>query len=78
MLALGSLLTVHGPHMHCDGPIRLDHSFPNLGQDDLSVRAYQVIMALLYMGTNNVNVLERLLDQVLHALHMLAHRHKDY
>lgn len=27
----------HWPHVHRDGPIRLDDDFPHLGQDDLSI-----------------------------------------
>jgi hypothetical protein len=52
----------HGPHVHGDRPVRLDHCLPDLGKDDLSVRSNQVIMTIMNMGTDDFHVQESLLD----------------
>jgi hypothetical protein len=71
----------HGPHVHGDGPVGLDHCLPNLGQDDLAVRSHKVIVALVDMGTYDVDVKESLLDELFHSLVMLVfarEKHLDH
>ena len=62
----------HGPHVHGDGPVGLDHGLPNLGQDDLTVRSHKVIVALVDMGTYDVDVKESLFDELFHSLATLV------
>lgn len=58
----------HRPHVHGNGPVRLDHSLPNLRQDDLAIRPDEIIMALVDVGTDDVDVEKRLFDKLLHTL----------
>jgi hypothetical protein len=58
----------HRPHVHGDGPVGLDHCLPDLWEDDLAIWANKIVMALVDVRTNDVNVKERLLNELLHAL----------
>ena len=67
-------ILVHGPHVHGDGPVGLHNLLPDGGEDDLAVRADQIVVALLDMRTNDFDVEEGLLDELLHALHEVVSR----
>ena len=54
--------------MHGDGPVRLNHGFPNLGQDDLAIRSDEVVVAFMNMRTNHIDMQESLFDQFFHTL----------
>jgi hypothetical protein len=58
----------HGPHMHRDGPVRLDHSLPDLREDDLTVGTDKIVVTFVDMGTDHVDVEEGLLDEFFHTL----------
>jgi hypothetical protein len=58
----------HGPHVHGDGPVGLDHGFPNLREDNFAVGSDEVVVAFVHMRANDVNVEEGLLDELFHAL----------
>lgn len=59
---------IHRPHMHRHRPIWLNHLVPYLGENNLAIRTDKVIMPSLYMGTNNIDMAESLLDELFHAL----------
>ena len=59
---------VHGPHVHGDGPVRLNHSLPDGRKNDFTVRPHQVVVAFLDVRANNIDVQEGLLDKILHSL----------
>lgn len=58
----------HGPHVHSDGPVRLDHCLPDLWQDDLAIGSYEVVVAFVHVGADDIDVEEGLLDEFFHAL----------
>ena len=67
-------ILVHGPHVHSDGPVRLHNLLPDGGEDDLAVRADQIVVTLLDVRANDFDVEEGLLDELLHALHEVVSR----
>lgn len=52
----------HRPHVHRDGPVGLNHGLPDLGEDDLAVRSYKVVVAFVDVWADHINVEKRLLD----------------
>lgn len=58
----------HGPHVHCDGPVGLNHCLPDLGQDDFAIGPDEVVVAFVDVGADYVDVEEGLFDQFFHAL----------
>lgn len=58
----------HGPHVHRDGPVGLDHSLPHLGQNDLTIRPDKIVVALMYVRADDVDVKKGLFDELFHAL----------
>jgi len=58
----------HRPHVHCNGPVWLDHCLPDLGKDDFAVWADEVIVAFMDMRADHVDVEEGLLDELFHTL----------
>lgn len=64
----------HGPHVHSDGPIGLDHGLPDLRQDDLAIGSDEIVVALVDVGPNDVDVEEGLLDEFFHALGCVSDR----
>lgn len=58
--------------MHFDGPSRLNHHFPGLRKDNISVWVYEIIMALINVWTNNLHMQEGLFDQFLHSLQIIS------
>jgi hypothetical protein len=54
--------------VHGDGPVGLNHGFPNLGQDDLAIRSDEVVVAFMHMRTNHIDMQESLFDQFFHTL----------
>ena len=58
----------HGPHVHCDGPVGLDHGLPDLGEDDFAVGADEIVVPFVDVRANNVDVEEGLLNEFFHAL----------
>lgn len=56
------------PHLHCYRPVRFDYGFPDLRQDDFSVRTNQVVMAIVNMLTDVFHVEKGLIDERFHAL----------
>ena len=64
----GSFSLLNGPQLHSDGPVRLDDLVPDLGQDDVAVGAFQVVVSVADLLRDHVDVQEGLFDQFLHAL----------
>jgi hypothetical protein len=60
----------HGPHVHGDGPVGLDHGLPDLWEDDFAVGSDKVVVAFVDVRANDVDVEEGLLDELFHALRM--------
>lgn len=58
----------HGPHVHGDGPVGLDHSLPDLREDDLAVGTNEIVVTFVDMGADHVDVEEGLLDEFFHTL----------
>lgn len=58
----------HWPHMHSNGPVWLDHGFPDLGEDDLAVRSDEVVVAFMNVRANHIDMQKSLLDEFFHAL----------
>ena len=61
-------MLVHWPHLHGNLPVRLDHPIPHRWQDDLAIRASQIVMTFPNMLPKLVDLHERLLDEFFHAL----------
>jgi hypothetical protein len=59
---------IHRPHCHGDGPIGLNHLLPHRGQDDLAIRANEVVVAFHYVRAQDIHLHESLLDEVFHTL----------
>lgn len=59
---------IHRPHVHRDGPVGLDDLLPNAGKDYLAIGGDQVIVTFLDVRTDDIDVQEGLLDELLHAL----------
>jgi hypothetical protein len=66
------------PHVHCDGPIRLDHRLPDLRKNNLAIWSNQIITTLLYMRSNDLDMQEGLFDEFLHALENVSLSKKTY
>lgn len=58
--------------MHGDSPVGLNHSFPDLREDDLAVRSDEIVVAFVNMRTDHVNMEESLLDEFFHALDQVS------
>lgn len=58
----------HGPHVHRDSPIWLNHGLPDLGENDLSIWTDQIIVTLVNVWTDDINVQECLFDELFHSL----------
>ena len=58
----------HGPHVHCDGPVGLNHSLPDLREDDLAVGTDEIVVTFMDMGADHVDMEEGLLDEFFHTL----------
>ena len=62
----GSL--VHRPHLHGDAPVGFDDFFPYSRENDLAIGPDQVVMALLHMGSDDIDMKECLFDELFHSL----------
>jgi hypothetical protein len=54
--------------MHCDIPIRLYHGFPHLCKYNLTIRADEIIVPLLYVWSNKIDMEKSFLNQLFHSL----------
>jgi hypothetical protein len=57
-----------GPHMHCDSPIRFNHSCPDLGKNDFTIWTYEIIVSFCNMRPDNLDMKKGLPNQILHSL----------
>lgn len=64
----GRGLAVHRPHVHRDCPVRLDDLVPDLRENDLPVWPEQIVVAGLDVRSDDIDVKEGLLDELLHTL----------
>ena len=54
--------------MHGDYPVGLDHRFPDLRENDLTIWADKVVMALSHVGAYYFDVEKSLLYEIFHSL----------
>lgn len=59
---------VQWPHLHGDGPVRLNHIFPDAREDHLAVGADQVVVARLNVWAKHLHIDEGLLNELFHTL----------
>lgn len=64
----GRGLAVHRPHVHRDCPVWLDDLVPDLWENDLPIWPEQIIVTGLYVRSDDIDVKEGLLDELLHTL----------
>lgn len=62
----------HGPHVHGNSPVWLDHCFPDLWEDDFAIGADEVVVAFVDVGADYVDVEEGLFDEFFHALRNIS------
>lgn len=58
----------HGPHVHGDGPVGLNHGFPDLREDDLAIGTDEIVVAFVDVRADDIDVKEGLLDELFHTL----------
>ena len=58
----------HGPHVHTNLPARFDYIFPDGREDGEAFGAEDVVVAIVDLGANDVDMEERLLDEIFETL----------
>lgn len=56
--------------MHGDAPVRLDDRVPDLRENDFTVGAVEVVVAVNNVLANDLDVEERLFDKIFHTLYI--------